>query len=182
MKYSQSVITKAYAKAYLNNYGSVLSVHDIECMKKAVLFFREHHNFMSLVNVLISGSDQKQTIVQELFEHFSLHKSLYRLISVLKTHKKLILFGQTLQDICCLYGIRNNILEVTIFTACALSDQEIKKFESFFVKFSDKKIITTVHIDSALIAGVRMQSDFYLWEYSIASQLKKIQQNILLKE
>lgn len=181
MKYSQSIFTKPYAKAYLNTFSSALTSIDIDHMKKAVYFFKAHHNFMSLVNVLVCDSDQNHTIVKELFECFSLPDHLKSLLAILKEHKKLILFPQVLQDICCLYGIRNNILELTIFCASTVTEQEIEKFKEFFVKQANKNVITNVQIDPTLIAGVRMQSDFYMWEYSIASRLKKLRQNMMIK-
>lgn len=182
MKYSQSIIAKQYAKAYLREYGSDLKLDDLANMKSAVGFFRRHHNFMSLVSLLCTTSMQLEfTIIEELFQHFLLPLSLKKLIPLLIDHKRLVLFAQVLQDICCLYFVSHNLQELTIFTATPLDDQATEQFENFFIKLSGKQIISSVVLDRSLIAGVRMQSDFFFWEYSIAARLRTLRQKLLIE-
>ena len=181
MKYSQSLIAKQYAKAYLAQYGTTLTLDDFEHIKKAILFFRDHHNFMSLTSVLVEQHAAQHPLIKEVFEHFSLPESLKKIVPLLIRHKHLTLFAQVLQDICCLYLLQNNILEVTVHTAAPLSDVELEKFENFFTKLSGKRIMSRVQIDPSLIAGVRMQSDLFLWEYSIAARLRTLRQKLLIE-
>lgn len=179
MRYSQSIVAKQYAKAYVAEFGSVLTLDDMTSIKSAIRFFRLHNNFMSLVNILVVDQSSTQNIIPDLLNHFKLHLSFKKLINVLIKHKRLLFFPQVLQDICCLYFVKNNILEVTIFTADVLEQEELRQFELFFAKLSEKKIISTLVLDKSLIAGICMQSDLFLWEYSIANRLKKLHQNML---
>ena len=181
MKYSQSIVAKQYAKAYLREYSADLKLDDLANMKAAVRFFRRHHNFMSLVSLLCTSKQSGLAIIEELFQHFLLPESLKKLIPVLINHKRLVLFAQVLQDICCLYFVSNNFLELTVFTATPLDDAELEQFEKFFIKLSSKQIISSVVLDKSLIAGVRMQSDFFLWEYSIAARLRALRQKLLIE-
>lgn len=181
MRYSQSIVAKQYAKAYLREYGHQLMVQDIDHLKSAIRFFRHHHNFMSLVNLIINAHNADHVLIKELFEQFSLPLTLKKLIKVLIRHKQLIIFAQVLQDICCLYQQQNNVLDVTVYTTTPFQEGELEKFEMFFIKLSGKSIISKVVIDESLIAGVRMQSDFFLWEYSIASRLRKLRQKLLIE-
>lgn len=181
MKYSQSIVAKQYAKAYLRECGSSLTLADVVNMKLAVSFFRRHHNFMSLVSLLCVAKQSEFTIIDELFQHFSLPESLKKLVPILINHKRLVLFAHILQDICCLYFILNNLLELTIVTATPLDDQEVAQFEQFFIKLSGKQIISSVLLDKSLIAGVRMQSEFFLWEYSIAARLRTLRQKLMVE-
>jgi F0F1-type ATP synthase delta subunit len=181
MRYSQSVCAKQYAKAYLNEFGQNLTWQDIGHMKSAIHFFRRHHNFLSLINELMYDEKSSKVVLKEFFHHFSLPESLHALIKVLINHVKLMLFCQVLQDICCLYAIRNDILEVTVFSATPMQPAELEPFKDFFEKLAQKKIITTLVHDPSLIAGIRMQSDLFLWQYSIAARIKKLRQNMLIK-
>lgn len=179
MRYSQSIIAKKYAKAYVAEFGSVLTLDDMTQIKAAIHFFRRHNNFISLVNILVADQSSTQNIIQDLLNHFRLHVSFKKLIDVLIKHKRLLFFAQVLQDVCCLYFLKNNTLEVTVFTADSLDQKELEQFELFFMKLSEKKIISTVVLDKSLIAGVCMQSDLFSWEYSIANRLKKLHQKML---
>ncbi|HSW75559.1 MAG TPA: F0F1 ATP synthase subunit delta [Candidatus Saccharimonadales bacterium] len=181
MIYSQSLVAKQYAKAYLLEFENLLTLADIENMKSAVRFFRRHHNFMSLVSLMTKIHERKHVMIDEIFSHFSLHSSLKKLVTILLRHKRLLYFAQVLQDICSLFEMRSGVLHVTIQTATPLTESEIAKFESFFAKLSGKRIISQVHIDPSLIAGVRMQSDIYLWEYSIAARLRHLRHKMLIE-
>ena len=179
MIYSQSLVAKQYAKAYLIEFEDLLTSTDIDNMKSAIRFFRRHHNFMSLVSLMTKLHERKHVMIDEIFSHFSLHDSLKKLVEILLRHKRLLYFAQVLQDICSLWQMRSGTLEVTIRTATPLTESEIIKFESFFAKLSGKRIIRHVEIDPSLIAGVRMQSEIFLWEYSIAARLRQLRHKMI---
>lgn len=181
MKYSQSLVAKQYAKAYYLEFGDQLKFEDIERIKSVIVFFRKHHNFMSLVSLLLDPDKSSNVVLDELFEQFMIPQTLKKLISVLILHKRLVFFSQVLQDICCLYFLKNNILEVTISTAAPLEQHELEQFENFFIKHSGKSIKSNVVIDESLIAGVRMQSDLFLWQYSVAARLQSLRQKMLIE-
>jgi len=178
MRYSQSLIAKQYAKAYILEFGSSLQWQDIERLTSVMKFCRRHHTFMSLVSELTTKDLKRHVLVDDMFAHFSLPDSLKKLVDIMVVHKRLPLFSSVVQDICCLYLEKNNMLEVTISTATDLDADELKKFEDFFMKLSGKKIISHVIIDESLIAGVRMQSDVLLWEYSIAARIRLLAQQV----
>lgn len=181
MRYSQSLVAKQYAKAYFAEFGHQLKYNDIERIKAVITFFRKHHNFMSLVSLIQASNNNSNLVIEELFELFLLPFTLKKLINLLILHKQLVIFSQVLQDICCLYFLKNKTLEVTITAAIELEDQELKQFENFFIKLSGCKIISNVIIDESLIAGIRMQSDLFLWQYSIKNRLQKLRQNVLIE-
>lgn len=181
MRYSQSLIAKKYAKAYMAEFGSQLQLSDINAMKSVIRFFKRHHNFMSLVNLLVESERAENVVLDELFDQFLLPTNLKKLIDLLIVHKRLTLFSEVLSDVCCLFFQYNNILEVTIATAIPLENNEREKFENIFKKLSGKTIVSSVVHDPSLIAGVRIQSDLFLWEYSIAARLRKLHQKMLIE-
>jgi F0F1-type ATP synthase delta subunit len=49
----------------------------------------------------------------------------------------------------------------------------------YFEKKSNLRSTVRQHVDPSLIAGVRLQSDYFLWEHSIAKQLRDLKRNVL---
>lgn len=182
MRFSQSLVAKQYAKAYILEFGSTLVLSDIDGIKHVINFCRKHHTFMSLVSALTPQNGKRHSLIDDVFQHFKLPDSLKKLVDIMIGHKRLPLFALVLQDIYCLFLKNNNILEVAIHSAVDLDNIEQKKLEDFFMKQSGKKIISNVIVDDALIAGVRMQSDLFLWEYSIAARIRKLSRNIDLTD
>lgn len=182
MRYTLSVASKKYAKAFLQEFHDSLTIDQVQNFKTVIKFFKQHSDFLSIVSVLASRYPESCTLLEELKNHFGLPASVEKLIQVLIAHKKLHIFSEVLQDIYCLYMLKNNILEVTIATAAALEEDQKQKFEEFFKKLSGKKIISSAIIDESLIAGIRMQSDLFLWENSIKSRIAKLSRNMLDEE
>ena len=75
--------------------------------------------------------------------------------------------------------LENNLLEVTIRAAANLTEEGQQKLERFFKKLSKKTIIPNFKIDESLIAGVRMESELFLWEHSIKSQIASLSKAML---
>lgn len=181
MRYSQSLVARQYGKAYILEFYDQLSLEDINHIKNAVWFFRRNHNFMSLVSVVTTMKETKQHLIDEIFSHFKLHETLKKIVVALVRHKRLLYFPHVLQDIYCLYLKKASMLHVDISSAQSLELSEINKLEAFFAKHSGKKIISSFKIDPSLIAGIKMQSDLFLWQYSIASKLKKLHQKLIIE-
>lgn len=179
MQYTLSAVSKKYAQAYIKEYQDTLGIDEVKNFKVVIQFFRQHHNFLSIMSILVGKEDGFENLLHELQSHFLLPKSIKKLISVLVEHKKLHILAQVLQDIYCLYMLNNNLLEVTITTAEPLEEEQKQRFEEFFKKLSGKNIMSNVILDESLIAGIRMQSDLFLWEYSIKSRIAKISRNML---
>jgi len=182
MKYSLSVISKKYAQAFLKEYQQDLTLAQVQNFKTAIKFFRQHYDFLSIVSVLANKHEGFCSLLQEMQDHFSFPACIQKLITILVAHKRLYILAQVLQDIYCLYMLNNNILEVTIATAEPIEEEQKQKFEEFFKKLSGKNIISTAMIDESLIAGIRMQSDLFLWEYSIKSRIAKISRKMIDEE
>lgn len=182
MRYTLSAVSKKYAQAYLQEYQDSLTLQEVQNFKPVVQFFRQHHNFLSVISVLVGKQPGFEALLDEMRIYFSLPNSIQKLTKLLIEHKKINIFAQIVQDIYCLYMLNNDIHELTITTAEPLAEDQKKRFEEFFKKLSGKKIISTAIIDESLIAGIRMQSDHFLWEYSIKSRIAKISRKMLDEE
>lgn len=179
MIYTQSASSKKYAKAFFNVYKDQITFDQIQSFKLVLLFCRNHNDFLSIIGQLVGRQEGFENLLDEMHSHFELPESVKKLIQVLIKHKKISLFAQILQDIYCLYMLENNLLEVTIRAAANLTEEGQQKLERFFKKLSKKTIIPNFKIDESLIAGVRMESELFLWEHSIKSQIASLSKAML---
>ncbi len=182
MIYTQLSISKKYAQAFLNVYQDSLTIEQIQKFKQVIIFCRHHHNFLSVIGQLVGRQKGFDQLLDEMYEHFDLPQSIKKLLELLIKRKKVSIFAQILQDIYCLYLLKNNIVELTIKTAMPLELEQQDSFKKFFEKLSRKRILSNVEIDESLIAGVRLESDLFLWEHSIKSQISELSKKMLDEE
>ena len=166
MIYTQSASSKKYAKAFFNVYKDQITFDQIQSFKLVLLFCRNHNDFLSIIGQLVGRQEGFENLLDEMHSHFELPESVKKLIQVLIKHKKISLFAQILQ-------------EVTIRAAANLTEEGQQKLERFFKKLSKKTIIPNFKIDESLIAGVRMESELFLWEHSIKSQIASLSKAML---
>ena len=74
-----------------------------------------------------------------------------------------------------LYKEHIDSVEFSIISAQEINDQQIESIKQFLSRLINKKIIGTPSIDTSLIAGLRLQSNEYLWEYSIRKHINALQ-------
>lgn len=174
-------IAKKYATAYLNIHENELTESDVKAIFAACTFFKAHHNFMHLLCVISFDKEKMVQVCKKMVHDLGLPTSLNRLMLLLVNHKHICYLKEVLQDIYCLYKLRKNVLELEIKTASHLDAYAAQAFETFFAQKSGKKIESKVSVDRSLIAGVRLQSDFFLWEYSIASRLRSLRHKLIIE-
>ncbi|MBI2353092.1 ATP synthase F1 subunit delta [Candidatus Dependentiae bacterium] len=176
---SQFPIAKKYALAYLNKYQNDLLSEDMIAFNEVYLFFNQHHNFTQLLNIMNTDKKIMNKLFEKICHHFFLPESAKLLMELLVKHRRLNYLNDVIQDICCLYKIRKNIEMVSISSADELSAETVKELETFFERESQKKVETILSVDKALIAGVRLQSNFLLWDYSVAARLRELRQKLI---
>jgi ATP synthase F1 delta subunit len=174
-------VAKKYATAYLNVYEDELTGADVHAMLVAYTFFKSHHEFMHLLCAVSIDKAETILVFTKLINDFALPKSLNMLMVLLVKHKRVCYLKEVLQDIYCLYKMRKNILELEIKTADSIDAHTAQAFQMFFAQESGKKIESKVSVDRSLIAGVRLQSEFFLWEYSVASRVRALRHKLVIE-
>lgn len=175
---SQVSVAKKYALAYLRLYGQQLTKEDVNNLYRVFLFFKSNHESMHLVYIISMRPCEMGCIFEKLIDFFSLPESIKQVMALLAKHKKLYYLKDVLLDIYCLYKQQHNIVQLQITAAAPLDEQSIQAFEAFFAKQTGKNIESTTVVDTALLAGIRLQSDFFLWEYSVAQRLRTLRHTL----
>lgn len=168
---------KRYAQAFLNLFE--LNDQDITNIRKAIDFLEHHREIFSLLKVPLLDAQIKMNALKDyLVQQFSLPAAFRPLIRVLVTQKRTYLIQLILTEIINLYEERKGLESFTIASSCALDDNEVEKIKTFLATHTHHNIICTPLVDTHLIAGIRMQSNNHLWEYSIRKQLASIARSL----
>jgi F-type H+-transporting ATPase subunit delta len=177
MDIKEEIVVKKYAQAFLNSfYTESTQIYPI--LTDLNGFLRSHAQFNFIARLPVTFAPLKIGVLKRLLSPYNLPAPVYKLIQLLIEDQRLFLLPSILDQLAQLYRIKNNIVLVTASSPQALSTKQIEQIITFLYQKKRTEIAIQTKIDPALIAGLRLQSDSFLWEHSIAQQLKRIERLI----
>jgi len=179
---NKNIIAQKYAKAFLNLYEDQVSIQDLNGIRKLEFFFQNHKKviyFLSIPNIL---PETKEKLLGELFKEFNLDVLLKPLIHLLSGSKRLFLIDDILKHIKLLYKEQKNIMAFNISSSHEISNQDLEIIKNFLAYKTRKTILSRYNIDKNLVAGIRLQSNTLLWEYSILKQCETLRKQFNIQE
>jgi len=177
--FSQSDLAKKYAHAYLNVFSDQHTYQDYCSMWRASQFLSEHHSLLSYLSLSVVDEEDKKRFIDLFFLKFNLLDSLKNLFYLLLKNKHIYLAADVLRDTYGLYKIKHNIADLQVKSSSELTEGDMQDIKKFFVDISGQKVMIHHQVNPLLIAGIRLQTETLLWEYSIAQQLRKIKQELI---
>lgn len=174
MNNTETLLAKKYATAFLNIYLSKISLDDYHAIKSAADYFAHHYCFFFLLNTPTIPTTTKRTTLIKLFDELRLPSALQPLIELILKHHRLFLIPALFKQLTMVYENRKKIIPFTFFSSHVLTKKELETLSTFLEKKINRTVMYKQVYNKKLIAGVRMQSDIFLWEYSIAKQLKAL--------
>lgn len=170
-----AILAKKYAAAFLNIFIHELPDSVLDELEALSAFLHAHEQSLFYLKLACIKSNVKRDVLIKLFARFGLCGIPFeRFIGLIALHKRLSLITEIVEQLATLYKERKNIVEVEIKSSIPLNDHEQHIFEKFMERALQKTIRYRAIVDASLIAGVRMQSDTWLWEYSIRQKLAAI--------
>jgi len=168
------IIARKYAKAFLNLFIDEISLDDFQSIKNLERFFQDHKTSLYFLSIPNIKTEKKISLLMELLEKFKLLELLEPLIMLLAEQKRLFLINETLHQIRMLYKERKNIMMFNITSSHDVDASDLDIIEKFLAFKTGKAIMSNYKTDKCLIAGIRMQSNTLLWEYSIHKQCETL--------
>lgn len=171
MKNVHDILARKYAQAFLNCFGEEINRDQFKALCDLEFFFRSNKKilyFLSLSNIDLSI---KKSLMHTLFDQFGVAQHCDRLVNTLLSGKRGQLLHAVLKKIIVLYKQQKGIVSFLITSPYSLSSAQIAVIQQFLAHTSGFDIIYEYAVDKSLIAGIRMQSEILLWEYSIGKQL-----------
>jgi F0F1-type ATP synthase delta subunit len=101
------------------------------------------------------------------------------LVWLLISQQRVFIFADVLHHLGDLYKIKKKSSFFHIRTSHSLSKKELGSIEQFLKEATNTQIMYEHHIDKRLIAGIRLESDTLLWEYSVNKILNRMRQSLI---
>lgn len=164
-------ITKKYALAFFKVFGHHIHYTDsakIEAAQKLLSLRRNILFFLQLPHLDVTT---KSSLIEDLVDYLALPTVFLHLFMVLVKDNRIFYSSRILFFIVQLYKQSHNIQCFTITTAHEISTHQKERIKYFLNTLTGSSIMCSYAINRSLIAGIRMQSFEYLWEYSVRKQL-----------
>ena len=175
MNIQKQVLAGRYAAAFLNLYSDTLTLDDYYAIQDARNFLNDNRNLLTYFK-LPRMSEEKKEALQKIFEAFNVPSSLHKLAHLLLGHQRLFLLKEVFDALLVSFRERKHIMVFKITSSHTLQKVQLDNIKNFLEKKTGNTILYNEVLDKKLIAGIRVLSNNYLWEYSIAQQLREAQQ------
>ncbi|OQA36313.1 MAG: ATP synthase subunit delta [Candidatus Dependentiae bacterium ADurb.Bin331] len=172
MKIEYASLIHKYVRAFLNVYAQQLDTVQVKKIGQINAFFKTHPQTIFFLKLPVQFNAIKEAMIKKIVDQLNISVSVQSLISLLLKQQRLFLLPHICARIEREFEQQQGIMRFIITSSHVLSEKQQQSITHFLAKKTGKKIERIQKIDPKLIAGVRLQSDTLLWEYSIAKQLR----------
>ncbi len=167
-------IARKYAKAFLNYIGDTIKLSDCEKLQEAIHEFKQHSDYIILLKIPTISAKVKKKGLLLWFQALEISIDITKLLDILTYHQRLFLFPNIMKQLCAVFFDRNNSVAFSIKATVHLKQKQIDSIHTFLEHKTGKHIRSTFVQEKKLIAGLRLQSDIFLWEYSLQQRFRNI--------
>ncbi len=175
MNKMHTILAQRYASAYLKVFSRNLTRQDIFSFEAVSLFFKQKKQACFLMDVSLLSAEAKDKALQDIISFYKLPNSCMNLFSVVIKEKRSLLLGAIFDQIAQLYKKQLEIITMLVESSLEMSDQQKIEIALFLKQQLQAIVICTFKINSALIAGLRISNQNYVWERSVQAQLKALE-------
>lgn len=179
MEISQKIVACKYAKAFLNLYFDAINEQHIDAMVKFNFFLRENRGVLCYLNLPGLNEQVWKDFLARLYTNFNLPQHFPRLIQVLIDRRRVVLLPAIIVAMLQEFWRRKNVMHFTITCSRELSLAEQATVIAFLADKTSAQIKAEFCENARLICGIKMRSDSYIFEHSIARELKKFEESLL---
>ena len=135
----------------------------------------EHPEWLRVLASPTVSFEKKITLIERMLAAYKVMPEVMRLMKLLLVDKREILVSPVLDMLCSSYLKRAGIVMCTLLSSHALTEHERSIVQQFIAHQVGYRIIYDYKVDPALIAGIKVVSDTFMWEYSVARQLREVE-------
>lgn len=121
----------------------------------------------------------KQEMLDQVFADTNLDQSMKDFLRILLRHRMAGKLVQIDEDYRKLYDSTHNIENVTVTSAAALDEKQIEALRAMLEKKLNRSVHMEVHVDPALIAGLRIRTEHMTLDNSYQSRLENMKEQLL---
>lgn len=166
-------IANNYAKAFLNLYLNKLDSNQLLSLKDFFVFVKENES--RFIELSFVDLERRLHISKKVVQKANLISDFEKLINLLYEHSRIFLLKDVIRFILLDYQKITSNYYFEISASKKLSTQNLEILKKYLDQSLKSDIIFEFKVDEDLIAGVRAISSYYLWENSVAGNLRKIE-------
>jgi ATP synthase F1 delta subunit len=178
MLMEESLISKKYASAFLNVFSEKITNKNLDKWIYLEEFFRKNKQFYVYLRIPSISYFTKQKAILHIAKKLDLQKPITKIIFLLLDHGRIEILHIVLNKIILLYRRKTNTKLFKVTSSHGLTQKEKDKIIKFIKNISDGGVLAEFEKDEKLITGLRIQSLTFLWERSIAKQLRSVKRSI----
>ena len=179
MNVADQFLARRYAQALLRVCGNQFSPETIAVITHANAFLRKNEQVRYFLSLPDFPVREKSKLIQRLLDTLQLPICFKNVVVLLADHKRLRLLVSVLDSIVRLYQDQQGIMSMKISSSTQLQEKQLDMLRRFLEEKTGKSIQDTFNVDKSLIAGIRLQSDSLLWEYSVRKKLRAIRLSVM---
>lgn len=174
-------LVNVYAQAFFNTFSDTISMDHYYAIEKAYGGLIKNTSLINLLQVsFFNHHELKKKCLTQIIEQFTLPKSIFTLGLLLIDSERIHLLPFILKKIALLCEKKNNSMTMEIRCSHAISDDKREHITKMLRNLTGSNIKPIFSVDPHLIAGIRAQSNTFLWESSIKKTLKAIKAQVMV--
>ncbi len=180
MKTYDTQIIKKYTYAFLYVYRKCLTPDDFNNLSKVSSFLKKRKTSMFIATHADIDLETKGNLFLEIFMRAApdssecLKNALKKLVIVLVMQNRLPMVIKIIDLIGVRFAQAIGYQEATIMTSHRLSSGEQQEIIKAFGFLTASQVNATFRLDTELIAGIKIISQNYIWESSIAQKIRAL--------
>src|SRR3990167_9841469 len=174
MRSQKSFLARKYAIAFLNVNYKNLPEKFLCNIKNAIGFLNNNTKLFLMFSLPIFSKEDKNKAINSFLKKFNLGIEFSKLFELLVKHERPMLFKEVLNYIYTLYASYSDTLLFNFISSNKLSKEYEEILRKFIEAQTKKRVIFESTVDESLLAGVRLQSNNLLWDYSVKSRLDRL--------
>lgn len=180
MMMSRKILARKYARAFLNLYFDAFTDQEIAALGGLNQLFNANRGILCYLSLPGLAMEKRQEFLVNICEKFSLPASFQKMIFVLMEKSKVDLLPAIVAATMQEFLQRKHIIHFDVYSSHELLVDERDSIIGFLTKKTGAALVrVNFFIDESLICGIKMRSDGYIFEHSVARELKKIEQLLL---
>lgn len=175
-----ALVARKYAQAFMAVAGDTFNEHEFRCSRELKRFLRKNRALLFHFGVPLVTKDIVEQALDLLYRDFKTCAALFKqLTRLLIKHHRIVILPDVLHHLGDLYKEQSNSMFFYVISSHDLDQHQIRACEEYVAGATGKKIVSEYFVDKELIAGIRLQSDTFLWEHSVRKQLQAVQQSLI---
>jgi F-type H+-transporting ATPase subunit delta len=176
---SANAIARRYAKALVQlgaEEGAVAGFHGELSGFDAVI--SAHGDLRAVFSDPAFGAEAKKNILQDLIGKLAVSKTVANFLLLLLDKNRLGLLGQITQSYGTLADELSGVVRPTLISALPLAEGQIAEIKGSLEKMTGKQVVLKMEVDPELIGGVVTKIGDQLFDGSVRTQLKRIEDTL----